>query len=86
MIEKKTETSVSIKYQNDFPFLEVATVDIILEDGKRIGTGDRHRSVLTPVSNLENQSEAVKAVANVYYTEDIKQAFKEHLQKLENNV
>jgi hypothetical protein len=57
-----------------YPVVNVRTATIIKRDGVEVNRSF-HRYVLTPDSNLENESQDVLAIANAVFTNEVKAAY-----------
>jgi len=56
--------------------IQIRRVDKILEDGKEISKS-YHRHVLSPDDDLTGQNERVIAIANIVWTPDVIEKYKE---------
>tara|TARA_Y100000401_G_scaffold80808_1_gene66222 strand:- start:60 stop:323 length:264 start_codon:yes stop_codon:yes gene_type:complete len=66
----------------DWKVIQVRTATIITDDGKEISrTFNRH--VVNPNSDLTNESDEVKKLAEIYFTDDAKS---KHKAAMEANV
>ena len=69
------EDKIELVDMGDWKNIQVRTATIIREDGKMISR-NFHRHVVNPNSDLTNQSDEVKKLAEIYFTDDAKAAHK----------
>ena len=68
-----------IEVVGEFKHIQVRTATIIKEDGKEISrTYSRH--VVAPDSDSTNESADVKAMVKQFHTNEIKTAYKKHIE------
>ena len=78
-IEKSTkQDKIEIVDCGDWKVLQVRTATIITDDGKEISRNFK-RHVVTPNSDLTNESDEVKKLAEIYFTDDAKAKHKAHV-------
>ena len=76
-LEKSTkQDKLEIVDVGDWKVLQVRTATVIKDDGKEISR-TFHRHVVNPNSDVTNESDAVKKLAEIYFTEDAKEKHKE---------
>tara|TARA_A100001515_G_C4574958_1_gene210990 strand:+ start:1316 stop:1576 length:261 start_codon:yes stop_codon:yes gene_type:complete len=63
----------------DWKNIQVRTATIITDDGKEISRNFK-RHVVVPNSDLTNESDEVKKLAEIYFTDDAKAKHKAHLE------
>jgi hypothetical protein len=79
-LEKSTkQDKIEIVDVGDWKVLQVRTATIITDDGKEISRNFK-RHVVTPNSDLTNESDEVKKLAEIYFTDDAKAKHKAHLE------
>ena len=77
-LEKSTkQDKIEIVDCGDWKVLQVRTATIITDDGKQISRYFKSH-VVTPNSDLTNESDEVKKLAEIYFTDDAKAKHKEH--------
>ena len=65
------EDKIEIVDMKDWKLIQVRTATIVTDDGKEISrTFKRH--ILNPNSDLTNESDEVKSLASIYFTDDAK--------------
>ena len=71
-LEKSTkQDKIEIVDMKEWKLIQVRTATIITDDGKEISrTFKRH--ILNPNSDLTNESDEVKSLASIYFTDDAK--------------
>jgi hypothetical protein len=69
-----------IEVVGDFKHIQVRTATVIKEDGKEISRSF-HRHVVSPDSDISDESEDVQAMARQFHTDAIKKAYAEHMAK-----
>ena len=78
-LEKSTkQDKIEIVDCGDWKVLQVRTATIITDDGKQISRNFK-RHVVTPNSDLTNESDEVKKLAEIYFTDDAKAKHKAHV-------
>ena len=77
-----TKETVQDKFEvvGDFKYIQVRTATIIKEDGVEISRSFT-RHVVSPDSDITNESADVKALVTQFHTDKVKQAYAEHLAK-----
>ena len=76
-----TEKTIQDKIEivGDYKMVQVRTARVIYDDGKEISrTFDRH--TVAPDADISNESAEVKAICNAVHTNEIKTAYKKHLE------
>ena len=68
-----------IEVVGEFKHIQVRTATVIKEDGKEISRA-YSRHVVAPDSDSTNESEDVKAMVKQFHTNDIKTAYKKHIE------
>mgnify|MGYP001467284864 CR=1 FL=1 len=68
-----------IEVVGEFKSIQVRTATVIKEDGKEISRS-YHRHVVAPDSDSSNESADVKAMVKQFHTNDIKTAYKKHIE------
>lgn len=68
-----------IEVVGEFKHIQVRTATVIKEDGKEISRA-YSRHVVAPDSDSTNESEDVKAMVKQFHTNDIKIAYKKHIE------
>ena len=76
-----TEETVEDKIEvvGDYKAVHVRTATVIKKDGVEV-TRSFHRHVVQPTDDTSGQSDEVKAICNVVHTDEIKEAFKKHIE------
>ena len=69
-----------IEIVGDFKHIQVRTATIIKEDGVEISRSFT-RHVVSPDSDIKNESADVKAIVAQFHTDTIKKAYADHLAK-----
>ncbi len=69
-----------IEVVGDFKHIQVRTATVIKEDGVEISRS-YHRHVVSPNSDISNESEDVQAMARQFHTDAVKKAHAEHIAK-----
>ena len=71
-LEKSTkQDKIEIVDRGDWKCIQVRTATIVTEDGTELSKS-YHRHVVDPNSDLTNESEEVKKLAEIYFTDDVK--------------
>ena len=71
-----------IEVVGDFRHIHVRTATVIKEDGVEISRSfSRH--VVSPNSDISNESADVKAMVAQFHTDEVKKAYADHLAKVE---
>ena len=68
-----------IEIVGPFKHVQVRTATVIKKDGVEINRSF-HRHVVNPTDDTSGQSDEVKAICNVVHTDEIKEAFKKHME------
>ncbi len=76
-----TKKQVEDKHEvvGDFKIIQVRTATIIEEDGVELSRSFS-RSTYSPTDDTSSASEDVKALAKQFHTEEIKKAYKSHVE------
>lgn len=76
-----TEETIEDKIEvvGDYRMVQVRTATVIKKDGVEL-TRSFHRHVVNPTDDTSGQSDEVKAICNVVHTDEIKEAYKKHLE------
>ena len=77
LTEEVIEDQIEIVGQ--FKHVQVRTATVIKKDGVEINRSF-HRHVVNPTDDTSGQSDEVKAICNVVHTDEIKEAFKKHME------
>ena len=78
-LEKSTkQDKIEIVDCGDWKVLQVRTATIITDDGKEISRNFK-RHVVTPNFDLTDESDEVKKLAEIYFTDDAKAKHKAHV-------
>ena len=74
-----------IEIVGEFKKIQVRTATVIKEDGVELSRSF-HRHIISPNSDITNESADVKALVAQFHTNEVKKAFNEYLekQKLQN--
>ena len=74
-----------IEIVGEFKKIQVRTATVIKEDGVELSRSF-HRHIISPNSDITNESTDVKALVAQFHTNEVKKAFNEYLekQKLQN--
>ena len=75
----KEEIQDKIEVVGDFKHIQVRTATVIKEDGKEISRS-YHRHTVAPDSDSSNESADVKAMVKQFHTNEIKTAYKKHIE------
>ena len=71
-LEKSTkDDKIEIVDVGDWKNIQVRTATMVIEDGTEISR-NFHRHVVDPNSDLSNESDEVKKLAEIYFTDDAK--------------
>ena len=70
-----------IEVVGDFKHIQVRTATVIKEDGVELSRSF-HRHVVSPDSDISDESEDVQAMARQFHTDAIKKAYAEQLAKV----
>ena len=71
-----------IEVVGDFKHIQVRTATVIKEDGVELSRSF-HRHVVSPNSDITNESADVKAMIAQFHTDEVKKAYADHLAKQE---
>jgi hypothetical protein len=86
MLEKKTKIDkVEVVDSGDYKAIQVRTATWIEEDGQMVGSKGYHRHILMPTDDLSEQDPEIQAIANVVFTQEMKDAYALRALELENN-
>lgn len=77
LTEEVIEDQIEIVGQ--FKHVQVRTATVIKKDGVEINRSF-HRHVVNPTDDTSGQSDEVKAICNIVHTDEIKEAFKKHME------
>ena len=77
LTEEVIEDQIEIVGQ--FKHVQVRTATVIKKDGVEINRSF-HRHVVNPTDDISGQSDEVKAICNIVHTDEIKEAFKKHME------
>ena len=72
------DDKIEIVDHGDWKVLQVRTATIITDDGTEISR-TFHRHVVEPHSDLTNESDEIKKLAEIYFTDDVKAKHKAFL-------
>ena len=75
----KEEIQDKIEVVGEFKHIQVRTATVIKEDGKEISRS-YHRHTVAPDSDSSNESADVKAMVKQFHTNEIKTAYKKHIE------
>ena len=76
-----TEETIQDKIEivGNYKIVQVRTTTIIKKDGTEISRSF-HRHSVAPDADISNESADVKAICNIVHTNEIKTAYKKHLE------
>ena len=77
----KEEIQDKFEIVGDFKHIQIRTATVIKEDGKEISRSF-HRHVVSPNSDITNESADVKAMVAQFHTDAVKKAYADHLAKV----
>ena len=78
-LEKSTkQDKIEIVDVGDWKVLQVRTATIVTDDGTEISKSF-HRHVVSPNSDLTDESDEIKSLASTYFTDDAKSKHKAHM-------
>ena len=79
-----TEETVQDKIEivGDYKIIQVRTATVIKRDGTEISRSF-NRHTVAPDADISNESAEVKAICNAVHTNEIKTAYKKHLESQE---
>ena len=79
-LEKSTkDDKIEIVDVGDWKVIQVRTATIVTDDGTEISK-TFHRHVVEPNSDVSGESDEVKKLAEIYFTDDAKAKHKAHLE------
>ena len=61
-----------------YKHLQIRTATVILDDGVEISRSF-HRRVVSPLDDISNETDEIKAIAAAVHTADVKAAYQAHL-------
>jgi len=67
-----------IEIVGDYKFIQVRTATIIERDGVEISRSF-HRRVVSPLDDVSNETDEIKALAAVVHTAEVKAAYQAHI-------
>jgi hypothetical protein len=73
MITYKTERLIEIT--GEFKIIQLREQEIVLDDGIEIGRKPFHRRTIDPKSDLSNEIQDIKSIAEVLYTQKLKDEY-----------
>ena len=81
-LEKKT---INDKYEivGDFKHLQIREAIVVEDDGVQIAHS-WHRRVLSPDADISGENSEVQGLANVLWTQEIKDSYATHLEEIKN--
>ncbi len=76
-----TEETIEDKIEvvGDYKIVQVRTATVIKKDGVEL-TRSFHRHSVSPTDDTSEQSDEVKAICNIVHTDEVKEAYKKHLE------
>ena len=76
-----TEETIEDKIEvvGDYKLVQVRTATVIKKDGVEL-TRSFHRHSVSPTDDTSEQSDEVKAICNIVHTDEVKEAYKKHLE------
>tara|TARA_B100000282_G_scaffold266187_1_gene217780 strand:+ start:969 stop:1220 length:252 start_codon:yes stop_codon:yes gene_type:complete len=76
-----TEETIQDKFEivGDYKIIQVRTATVIKRDGTEISRSF-NRHTVAPDADISNESAEVKAICNAVHTNEIKTAYKKHLE------
>ena len=76
-----TEETIQDKIEivGNYKIIQVRTATIIKKDGTEISRSF-HRHSVAPDADISNENAEVKAICNIVHTNEIKTAYKKHLE------
>ena len=74
------DDKIEIVDQGDWKVLQVRTATIITDDGAELSRSF-HRHVVSPNDDVSGESDEVKKLAEIYFTDDAKAKHKEAMEK-----
>ena len=79
------DDKIEIVDQGSWKVIQVRTATIITDDGTEISR-TFHRHVVDPNSDLTDESDEVKKLAEIYFTDDAKAKHKAHMDAIAPNI
>ena len=80
------ETKIDrIEIVGEYKNLQVREKISILENGKEISSSF-HRYILSPEHDLNNQTDEIKKICEVVWTDEIKTAYTMHIKQCDENL
>ena len=78
-LEKSTkQDKIEIVDMGDWKVIQVRTATIVTDDGAELSRSF-HRHVVSPNSDVSGESDEVKKLAEIYFTDDAKAKHKAHM-------
>ena len=74
-ITKKVEDD-QIEIVGEYKVLQIRQITIIEEDGVELSR-NYHRRVVTPGADVSNETDEIKALVNLYHTDELTEKYKE---------
>tara|TARA_B100000424_G_C22522630_1_gene299835 strand:- start:39 stop:299 length:261 start_codon:yes stop_codon:yes gene_type:complete len=79
-LEKSTkQDKIEIVDRGDWKNIQVRTATIVTDDGVELSR-NFHRHVVSPNDDVSGESDEVKKLADIYFTDDAKAKHKAHLE------
>jgi hypothetical protein len=79
-LEKSTkQDKIEIVDREDWKVIQVRTATIVTDDGTELSRSF-HRHVVTPNDDVSGESDEVKKLAEIYFTDDAKAKHKAHIE------
>tara|TARA_R100000995_G_C3407328_1_gene87736 strand:+ start:49 stop:303 length:255 start_codon:yes stop_codon:yes gene_type:complete len=72
-----------IEIVGEYKAVQVRTATVVKEDDVEL-TRSFTRKVLQPDADISKESSEVQGICNAVWTDDVKKAYKDHLETLEN--
>ena len=80
-LEKSTkQDKIEIVDMGDWKVIQVRTATIVTDDGAELSR-TFHRHVVSPNDDVSGESDEVKKLAEIYFTDDVKAKHKEAMEK-----
>jgi len=73
-----------IEIVGEYKAVQVRTATVVKEDDVEL-TRSFTRKVLQPDADISKESSEVQGICNAVWTDDVKKAYKDHLETLEKN-
>ena len=80
LTEKTIVDQIEVLFHNE---IQIRTKIIIEKDGNEI-SHNFHRHVVNPLDDISNESDKVKAIAGVLWTDKVKNDYKEYIKTLKH--